>query len=110
MTDEELIEQIARTVGQKIEGAAEDMDSVWYGAPLWAAHIEEARAILPFIHADREAVRAEQAAELAKYKALAETLAGALEAGTRFMPPSATVWHREAAKALRQYKEARDER
>ena len=62
------------------------------------------------IEADREAVRAEQAAELAKFKALAETLAGALEAGTRFMPPSATVWHREAAKALRQYKEARDER
>ena len=55
-------------------------------------------------------VEEEQAAELAKYKALAETLAGALEAGTRFMPPSATVWHREAAKALREYKEARDER
>ena len=51
-----------------------------------------------------------QTAELAKFKALAETLAGALEAGTRFMPPSATVWHREAAKALREYKEARDER
>ena len=50
----------------------------------------------------------EQAAELAKFKALAETLAGALEAGTRFMSPSATVWHREAAKALREYKEARD--
>lgn len=31
------------------------------------------------IEADREAVRAEQAAELAKFKALAETLAGALE-------------------------------
>ena len=58
----------------------------------------------------RHQARAEQAAELAKFKALAETLAGALEAGTRFMPPSATVWHREAAKALRQYKEAHDER
>ena len=58
--------------------------------------------------ADREAVRAEQAAELAKFKALAETLAGALEAGTKFMPSSATVWHREAAKALRKYKEACD--
>jgi len=45
-------------------------------------------------------------AEIAKFKALAETLAGALEAGTRFMSPSATVWHREAAKALREYKEA----
>ena len=67
-------------------------------------------SVRQLMQADREAVRAEQAAELAKYKALAETLAGALEAGTRFMPPSATVWHREAAKALRQYKEARDER
>ena len=37
---------------------------------------EEAAAV---IEADREAVRAEQAAELAKWKALAETLAGALE-------------------------------
>lgn len=49
-----------------------------------------------------------EAAELAKFKALAETLAFMLEAGTRFMPSSATVWHREAAKALLQYKEARD--
>ena len=69
-------------------------------------HSDQAAAAV--IEADREAVRAEQAAELAKFKALAETLAGALEAGTRFMPPSATVWHREAAKALREYKEARD--
>ena len=67
-------------------------------------------AAAAIIEADREAVRAEQAAELAKFKALAETLAFMLEAGTRFMPSSATVWHREAAKALRQYKEARDER
>ena len=66
------------------------------------------QAAAAVIEADREAVRAEQATELAKFKALAETLAGALEAGTRFMPPSATVWHREAAKALREYKEARD--
>ena len=99
---------------------------------------EGTKAAAAVIEADREAVRAEQAAEierllqeltgaaireeqdrqtideqaaeLAKFKALAETLAGALGAGTRFMPPSATVWHREAAKALRQYKEARDER
>ena len=136
MTDEELIEQIARTVGQKIEGAAEDMDSPWYGAPLWAAYIEEARAILPFIHADREAVRAEQAAELAKFKALAETLAGALEQieeGT-YPRPLGKPWRMDASsskhdrcihdawmyeaceacidafasEALREYKEARD--
>ena len=37
------------------------------------------QAAAAVIEADREAVRAEQAAELAKYKALAETLAGALE-------------------------------
>ena len=67
-------------------------------------------SVRQLMQADREAVRAEQAAELAKWKALAETLAFMLEAGTRFMPSSATVWHREAAKALRQYKEARDER
>ena len=118
MTDEELIEQIARTVGQKIEGAAEDMDSVWYGAPLWAAYIEEARAILPFIHADREAVRAEQAAELAKFKALAETLAGALATAASCLNQCAEglatqndmeTWAEDATQTLRQYKEARDE-
>lgn len=38
------------------------------------------------IEADREAVRAEQAAELAKWKALAETLAGAVEDALRCTP------------------------
>lgn len=52
MTDE-LIEQVARVVGQKVEGAAEDMDSLWYGQPLWKAYIEEARAVLPIIKAAR---------------------------------------------------------
>ena len=36
-------------------------------------------SVRQLMQADREAVRAEQAAELAKWKALAETLAGALE-------------------------------
>lgn len=53
MTDEELIEQVARVVGQKIEGASEDMDSVWYRQPLWKAYTEEARAILPIMKAER---------------------------------------------------------
>ena len=66
------------------------------------------------IKADREAVRAEQAAELAKWKALAETLAGALE-------PFAVEWDKReflaerhwsfysgASKALTSYKEQRD--
>ena len=41
--------------------------------------VDEDQAAVAVIEADREAVRAEQAAELAKWKALAETLAGALE-------------------------------
>jgi len=41
---------------------------------------EAERAAAAVIKADREAVRAEQAAELAKFKALAETLAGAVKA------------------------------
>ena len=49
------------------------------------------------IEADREAVRAEQAAELAKFKALAETLAGALDdvwrEATAMRNSSKTVGH-----------------
>ena len=41
--------------------------------------VDDDQAAAAVIAADREAVRAEQAAELAKCKALAETLAGALE-------------------------------
>ena len=80
------------------------------------------------IEADREAVRAEQAAELAKFKALAETLAGALgeiaqpdygytDILERGRPPekhidyfcSMVTWRqRTAREALTSYKEARD--
>ena len=56
-------------------------------------------------------------AELAKFKALAETLAGALEKiatskydGLEVHRVSARQCHRIAAEALREYKEARDER
>jgi len=86
---------------------------------------EEAAAV---IKADREAVRAEQAAELAKHKALAETLAGALgeiaqpdygytDILERGCPPekhidyfcSMVTWRqRTAREALTSYKEARD--
>ena len=83
--------------------------------------IEAAAAV---IEADREAVRAEQAAELAKFKALAETLAGAGEAlkedmllrarmkqarngGDLVVEAGNGVWLR-LNEALRQYKEARD--
>ena len=51
------------------------------------------------IEADREAVRAEQAAELAKWKALAETLAGALgeiQAGT-YPRPLGKPWRMDAS-------------
>ena len=51
---------------------------------------------------------AEQAAELAKYKALAETLAGALEEAAYSVGMSSYDRHKVADKALLQYKEARD--
>ena len=60
------------------------------------------------IEADREAVRAEQAAELAKFKVLAETLAGAL-GEIRGNHPDKSHTAITANEALRQYKEARDE-
>ena len=54
-------------------------------------------AAIAIIEADREAVRAEQAAELAKWKALAETLAGALDEAwkeaTAMRNSSKTVGH-----------------
>ena len=59
-----------------------------------------------------EAVRAEQAAELAKFKALAETLAGALGEAVTWNSHDdegvAAVWLGQADEALREYKEARD--
>ena len=67
------------------------------------------------IEADRVAVRAEQAAELAKFKALPETLAGALELYAQWGvvgPHYDDGVHEDsgdtAREALRQYKEARD--
>ena len=67
------------------------------------------------IEQDREAVRAEQAAELANYKALAETLAGALEAIRSEAQREKGSWLHlkrciaaQSAEALREYKEARD--
>lgn len=79
------------------------------------------------IEADREAVRAEQAAELAKFKALAETLAGELQQIEVDAMEYYNEWREtgcdqkdairfafglgeETRKALREYKEARDER
>lgn len=75
------------------------------------------------IKADREAVRAEQAAELAKFKALAETLATDLRECARALQSlhqipgtgaDGRLWQRikeitdAAHAAVAQYKEARD--
>jgi hypothetical protein len=79
-------------------------------------------SVRQLMQADREAVRAEQAAELAKFKALAETLAEALEGSIGALEFS-REYHKDlgnedqafaqdrldaATKALLQYKEARD--
>ena len=83
------------------------------------APFEAAAAVIQAYGDEREAkARAEQAAELAKFKALAETLAGALDKlheaycaddyGTsegRAFGRTALI---ETRKALREYKEARD--
>ena len=69
-------------------------------------------SVRQLMQADREAVRAEQAAELAKFKALAETLAGALELADCALSGAnmdMRVVYRKVAEALRQYKEARDD-
>ena len=67
------------------------------------------------IEADREAVRAEQAAELAKWKTLAETLAGALEAIRSEAQREEGSWLHlkrciaaQSVQALTSYKEQRD--
>lgn len=67
MTDKELIEKLARAIGQCIEGDDEDMGRKWHGGPLWGAYVSEAEAVLPIIQADREAVRAELVREIAAW-------------------------------------------
>ena len=84
--------------------------------------INEAHRLLAEAFArHRRQARAEQAAELAKFKALAETLAGALgemqsygcpvcngDCGSA-NPPVMSCPMSQCAEALREYKEARDE-
>ena len=82
----------------------------------WGQHERDVSEVLGILEdiAERESARAEQAAELANFKALAETLAGALE-------PFAVEWDKReflaerhwsfysgASKALTSYKEQRD--
>ena len=81
---------------------------VWFDASrnwLETEYPSECEAAAAVIEADREAVRAEQAAELAKWKALAETLAGALEA---CLAHRYGEWCDIARQALTSYKEQRD--
>ena len=100
----------------ELRPAVEVWDSLWdafTGTPPQSgnpnAPFEAAAAV---IEADREAVRAEQAAELAKYKALAEELAETVKEASfwsgyddKGVP---AVWLTKAEKVLRKYKEARD--
>ncbi|WP_288074376.1 hypothetical protein [Pseudomonas sp.] len=102
---------------------------VWWKADtaFGAACLKDGRgdyAAAAVIEADREAVRAEQASELAKYKALAETLAGALDdvisATCAYLPPDgiskgecinmviAATDNMEVMEALRKWEESRD--
>ena len=46
MDAEKLVENVARAIGQKVEDPTEDMDSDWYGNPLWTNYRLEARADL----------------------------------------------------------------
>ena len=78
---------------------------VWHSA--WDVWVENGHpTAAAVIEADREAVRAPLLAELAKYKALAETLAGALEEAAYSVGMSSYDRHKVADKALLQYKEA----
>ena len=81
----------------------------WKATDAWKEGLspeDATQAAAAVIEADREAVRAEQAAELAKFKALAETLAGALEEAAYSVGMSSYDRHKVADKALLQYKEA----
>lgn len=90
----------------------------WKATDAWKEGLspeDGTEAAAAVIEADREAVRAEQAAELAKYKALAEELARALARCGRIVERH--NWRQSekvddvkhiVAEALRKYKEARD--
>ena len=97
---------------------------VWAEAEMAACHGAE-YAAAAVIEADREAVRAEQAAELAKWQALAETLAEELQQIEVDAMEYYNEWHEtgcdqkdairfafglgeKTRKALHKYKEARD--
>ena len=101
----------------------EASDAATLGSVKYKPAADQAAAAV--IEADREAVRAEQAAELAKYKALAETLAEELQQIEVDAMEYYNEWHETGCdqkdairfafglgettrEALREYKEARD--
>ena len=89
-------------------GAYEDAAAVLADLPMRDIVVAGDEAAAAVIEADREAVRAEQAAELAKFKALAETLAGALGEAVTWNSHDdegvPAVWLDQADVALREYK------
>ena len=106
-------------------GAYEDATADLLDLPMRDMVVAGDEAAAAVIEADREAVRAEQAAELAKFKALAETLAGKLQQIEVDAMEYYNEWREtgcdqkdairfafglgeETRKALREYKEARD--
>lgn len=111
-TSTPVVDHETGNMSDKLRPAVEVWWSAWNA---WGIHPTCAGDdAVKVIEDDREAVRAEQAAELAKWKALAETLAGALE-------PFAVEWDKReflaerhwsfysgASKALTSYKEQRD--
>ena len=83
-------------VSDKLRPAVEVWEDA-YGSYMLNEVGQDYEAAAAVIEQDREAVRAEQAAELAKFKALAETLAGALDdvwkEATAMRNSSKTVGH-----------------
>ena len=113
----ELIERVARAIFAchfaDTADAQAMMQKEWgRQSPLMDMVRNEAQAAIAAMQANT----AEQAAELAKFKALAETLAGALEAIRSEAQREEGSWLHlkrciaaQSAETLRQYKEARDE-
>ena len=103
-----------------LDPAAPDRLRNWLPADgqSWGQHERDVSEVLGILDAiaERASARAEQAAELAKWKALAETLAGALEPLKNSAEAVADSLNTavmddaidKANEALREYKEARD--
>ena len=104
------VEQIDREAGADFMGSI----PAFYGQeqPMRDG-LHDTSLIVQALARHRHQARAEQAAELAKYKALAETLAGALGEAITWNSHDdegvPAVWLDQADEALLQYKETSDE-